>query len=49
MALMLLHDIKTNLNIGVQIVDEERVISVTIDGIVRTFSISERLLYVLIG
>lgn len=33
---------QTNLNIGVQIVDEERVISVTIDGVVRVFSILHR-------
>ena len=30
---------QTNLNVGVQIVGEERVASVTIDGIVRVFSI----------
>ena len=33
---------QTNLNIGVQIVEEERVISITIDGIVRVFSIQRR-------
>ena len=32
---------QTNLCIGVQIMDEERIVSVTIDGIVRTFSIRE--------
>ena len=32
---------QTNLNIGVQVVDEETVVGVTIDGIVRTFSIRE--------
>lgn len=31
---------QTNLNIGVQIVDDETVVGVTVDGIVRTFSIS---------
>lgn len=30
---------QTNLNIGVQIVDDETVVGVTVDGIVRTFSI----------
>ncbi|KZV83567.1 hypothetical protein EXIGLDRAFT_777445 [Exidia glandulosa HHB12029] len=33
---------QTNLNVGVQIVGEERVASVTIDGIVRVFSIVRR-------
>jgi pyrimidine and pyridine-specific 5'-nucleotidase len=33
---------QTNLNIGVQIIDDETVVGVTVDGIVRTFSISER-------
>lgn len=31
---------QTNLNIGVQIVDDDRVVGITVDGIVRTFSIS---------
>lgn len=32
---------QTNLNIGVQIIDDETVVGITVDGIVRTFSISE--------
>ena len=32
---------QTNMNIGVQIVDDETVVGVTVDGIVRTFSIRE--------
>jgi pyrimidine and pyridine-specific 5'-nucleotidase len=34
---------QTNLNIGVQIVDEDegRIVGITIDGIVRTFSIRQ--------
>ena len=30
---------QTNMNIGVQVVDDETVVGVTVDGIVRTFSI----------
>ncbi|KZO96049.1 hypothetical protein CALVIDRAFT_598732 [Calocera viscosa TUFC12733] len=33
---------QTNLNIGVQLVSEDRVVGVTVDGVVRTFSISRR-------
>ncbi|KAG8943259.1 hypothetical protein FRC04_003126 [Tulasnella sp. 424] len=33
---------QTNLNIGVQIVDDETVVGVTVDGIVRTFSIRRK-------
>ncbi|KAG9005368.1 hypothetical protein FRB94_001592 [Tulasnella sp. JGI-2019a] len=33
---------QTNLNIGVQIIDDETVVGVTVDGIVRTFSIKRK-------
>ncbi|KAG8854290.1 hypothetical protein FRB96_007695 [Tulasnella sp. 330] len=33
---------QTNLNIGVQIIDDETVVGVTVDGIVRTFSIRRK-------
>ncbi|KZT55534.1 hypothetical protein CALCODRAFT_518713 [Calocera cornea HHB12733] len=33
---------QTNLNIGVQLVSEDRVVGVTVDGVVRTFSIPRR-------